>query len=157
MEKLRTSLGSQLHIHKTRYEKEFEVLVDLSEKVLELRDAASNLRPVADYMPPEGKKEEWRRDRLMRYQDATRGLYKSSEKFRPFYPEKLYQAVTELNKIAWGEAVEYRRGSPDAGGGYNPEYWDKAEKNAQAIQDVSEKVISQIRERVQNWEDPGSR
>lgn len=48
IESIRAALGSQLYIHQTRYEKEFEIFTELTAKLVELRDAAQGLRPMLD-------------------------------------------------------------------------------------------------------------
>jgi hypothetical protein len=49
IEQVKASLSSRLHIHQTRYDHEFKLLLELSEKLVAAREAATGLRPEAAY------------------------------------------------------------------------------------------------------------
>ena len=51
IESVKIIYASQLHVSQVRYEKEFEILSDLTAKLVEMRDAALSLRPVIDFVP----------------------------------------------------------------------------------------------------------
>lgn len=61
IESVKHEYSKELYIHQVRYEKEFDILSDLSKKLIYLRDAALSLRPVADFKPPDVKEEEWKK------------------------------------------------------------------------------------------------
>jgi hypothetical protein len=135
------------------------MLLELSEKLVELRDATMRLRPQGDYVPPPGKEEERKQQRLARYSAAMKALYRFSEPRRPFLPEELSAWLKELDRLTWTESIQYRRRSSDPDDpGFDPKYWDTAEKNAAAVEKAVEAVQDAVRARVQRWErfDPTS-
>lgn len=156
IEALKASLGSRTHMHQVRYEREFEILLGLTEKLVELRDAATTLRPVSEYVNPEETDADRKKRRLTRYQEASRALYLFSESRRPFFPEDIYDALQVVDRKAWSEVVQYNRRSP-FGEHADPNYWDNAEKNAAEITSAVDSVLEKIRHRVRLWErfDPG--
>jgi len=152
LESLKAVIGSKLYIHQTRYQNEFNILIDLSEKLIELRDSSLGLRPVADYVDPNEPEEEKKKRRLNRYHDAAMALYRVYETRQPFYPDKIYDGIKELDKVVWKEVVQYKNRSDKEGRGFDPEYWDKAEANSEEISKVADNVINLIRNRVKSWE-----
>jgi len=137
-----------------RYEKEFEILLELSQKIVMLRDSAKQLRPDIDYVDPSKTEDEIKRERLNEYREAASDFYSSSESKRPFYPEELYEKLRELDRMAWSEAVQYKNRSPQKmpKGGYDPDYWEKAADNAAQLSILAENAIVAIRERIKRWE-----
>lgn len=152
LESLKAVIGSQLYIHQTRYQNEFNILIDLSEKLIELRDSSLGLRPVADYVDPNEAEEERKRKRLNRYHDAAIALYRVYETRQSFYPDEIYSGIKKLDKVVWREVVQYKNRSDRDGRGFDPEYWDKAEANSEEISKVANDVINLIRNRVKSWE-----
>ena len=148
IESIKSQYASRLHISQVRYEKEVEILFDLSEKLVEVRDAALALRPVVDYSDPNETEEERKKKRLTCLFEAMRDLYRVTEARRPFYPEEIYRTIKEFDHASWSEAVGYRHGRMNI----DQKYWEKAEKNAGAISSLAEKAIGAIRDRIRVWE-----
>ena len=106
LEAVRAVIGSRLGIHQFRYQREFELLMLLSEKVVELRDASVMLRPESEYVNPDEPEVDRKRKKIMRYSTASRDLYQFYEPRRPFLPESLLESLQILDKVAWGEVVQ---------------------------------------------------
>ena len=146
VEAVKAAIGSRLHVSQVRYEKEFQILSDLSEKLVELRDASLSLRPTIDFVPQDEKKE--KQKRLIRFHEANRALYVVSETKRPFYPEQVYKVLNKFSRIAWSEAVGYK----------NREFshpirsWEEAQENADEISTLANKTLDAIRDRIKTWE-----
>ncbi len=153
IESVRASIGHQLYIHQTRYQNEFNILMDLTEKLVELRDSALGLRPVIDYVDGNEAEEDRKRKRLKRYQDAAFAFYKLYETRKPFYPDEIYNGIKGLDRIVWKEVVQYKNRSPNEGKWFDREYWEKAEKNSEEISKLADKVIESIRNRIKYWEE----
>ncbi len=83
VERVKVTLGSRLHVHQIRYEKEYDLLVCLCDKLVELRDAAVGLRPELDHTDPQAD-EDVKTKRLTRLYEATHTLYQVTAKRRPF-------------------------------------------------------------------------
>ena len=151
IEEVKAALGSRLHIHQVRYEHEFKILLELSQKLVAARDAAQGLRPESGYgdiNEPDEKKA-----RMKRYFDASREFYIFMEGTQPFFPEGIYDTIKAFNNVAWKEFVQFKNRSPNEG----PDYWDNALMNGAEIGDLASHVLLQIRDRARRWEqfDPG--
>lgn len=151
LEGVRAAIGSRLGIHQFRYQREFEMLVQLSEKVVELRDATVMLRPESEYVNPEESEQDRKQRKLARYTVASRDLYQFYEPRRPFLPEALLTSLRALDQVAWHEVIQFRHRTPHEDG-YDPMYWENALENAAKIQAATDAVLLAIRQRAQTWE-----
>jgi hypothetical protein len=151
IEGVKSAIGSRLHTYQVRYEHEFKILLELSEKLVAARDAAQSLRPESGYgdiKDPEVKKK-----RMTRYIETSRDLYQFMESRQPFFPEKIHETVKAHNDAAWKEFVEFKNREPEE----SPKYWENAERNGAVIGAIAGAVQLQIRERIARWEafEPG--
>jgi hypothetical protein len=148
LELVRATLGSRSHTYHVRYEREFDIVLELTEKLVDLRNAALSLRPI---MRLGDREKSELRDEYFR---AERALTRFADTRRPFFPEGIYQALYDVGQAAWAEAVQHGMYTPDN----NPNYWTDAQKNAETILTLSNNALDMIRARVQRWErfDPGA-
>lgn len=151
LESAKAELSAKLNTHGFRYEKEYEVLSELTALLVDVRDASISLRPVMDFRDPSKSDDEIKRERLQRFYEARRSLYFSREKKRPFYPEEIYRAILAVEKTANTESIKYQHGNPFEGEKFM-DYWDEAEKNQNQITSSAEAAMEKIRERVNKWE-----
>lgn len=151
LESVKAELSAKLSTYGFRYEKEYEVLSELTALLVDLRDASISLRPVLDFQDPNLTKDELKRERLKRFFEAGRSLYIIREKKRPFYPEDIYQAVVSIEEIAHTESIYYQYKDPFEKGSYL-KYWEDAEKNQKEITASVENAMMKVRERVTTWE-----
>ena len=151
LEATKAELSAQLNTHGFRFEKEFEVLNELTALLVDVRDASLSLRPTLDFKDPSKDEKEIKVERLQRFYEALRGLYHYREKKRPFYPDDIYQSIKSVEKIAHTEAIKYQHQDPFKGKDYM-KYWDEAEKNQEAIASMADASMKIIRERVTKWE-----
>lgn len=70
LETARAELSSQINTHGFRYEKEYQVLSELSALLVDVRDASLNLRPIMDYVNPDKSDQEIKKERLNRFYEA---------------------------------------------------------------------------------------
>ena len=151
LESTKAELSAQLNTHGFRYEKEYEVLSELTALLVEVRDASLSLRPVMDFTDPSKTKEEIKKERLQRLFEAGRALYISREKKRPFYPATIYEAILAVEKTARSESIKYQ--CHDRFDGKNfMSYWEEAEKHQKEIASLAEVAMEHIRTRVTEWE-----
>jgi hypothetical protein len=150
IEQVKASLGSRLHIHQTRYDHEFKLLLELSEKLVTAREAATGLRPEAAY--DDIKEAQVREKRYNRYIDAAKDLYLFTETRQPFFPEAIYNGLKRFDQVTWKEAVQLKHWEPN-----KPDYWDDALKAGEEIETIASALLILIRNRIQRWEtfDPG--
>lgn len=151
LESTRAELSSQLNTHGFRYEKEYEVLSDLTGHLVDVRNASVNLRPMLDFVDPTKDKDEIKKERLQKLFEARRDLYFVREKKRPFYTDDIYQAILEVDKVANAESIEYEYKDPFEGKNFK-DYWDAAQENQDEITNKANVAMEKIRERVNKWE-----
>ena len=145
LESIKGAINSQLYIHQTRYQNEFKILKKLSERLIELRDSALALRPSLDYQYSQS--EDIKIGRLTRYRNAANDLYRLYETNRPFYPKNIYGSIRSLHKFGTFEAIQYEDTKTT-----DEKYWEDGRKNVERISKASNKIIDQIRVRIQSWE-----
>jgi hypothetical protein len=151
LEGVKSEIGSRLHVHQRRYEHEFALMLELSEKLVELRDAARSLRPVAGYLPADPVEDKKRR--RIRFNDANQALYAFRESRKPFFPAEIYSLIEVFDTAAWKEFVADKHRDPLK----DENYWEQAIDNQEKIAMLAENILDAIRDRVQRWEkfDPG--
>lgn len=150
VESMKATIGAQLYIHQVRYQNEFNILMDLSEKLVALRDSAHSLRPVLDYVDSRETEDERKQKRLKKHYDAAVTFYKAYETKMPFYPEEVYQGIKKLDLLARKEALEYETGKEK---GFDKKYWDSASANALEMSKLTDEVMALIRSRIKYWEE----
>ena len=69
LEGVRAAIESRLGIHQFRYQREFEILVRLSKKVVELRDATMMLRPESELVNPDESEDDRKQRKLEEVHD----------------------------------------------------------------------------------------
>lgn len=94
------------------------------------------------------------KNQLKNFADALKNIYILYETRKPFFPEKIYNSLIKLRKVAWREAIQYRLRSPDPENihHFDSQYWEKAQENAEKISQISDEVIEEIRKRIKQWE-----
>lgn len=151
LEDARAELSTQINTHGFRYEKEYEVLSELSSLLVDVRDACVSLRPVMDFIDPSKSEEERKRERLIRFYDSLRALYYVREKKRPFFPEDIYESIRMIENETRSESIEYEHRDPSHF--ERPiDYWEDARKNQAKITELAEDAMKKIRQRVNKWE-----
>lgn len=151
LESARAELSAQLSTHGFRYEKEYEVLSELTSNLVDVRDTSVSLRPALDFRDPDKSDEDIKRDRLTRFSEALKSLYIVRERKRPFYSEEIYQAILAIEKKSRRESLEYQHKDPEEGKNFL-DYWDSAEKNQEQIIELAEVAMQKIRDRVTKWD-----
>lgn len=151
LEATKAELSAQLNTHGFRYEKEYEILNELTALLVDVRNASLSLRPTLDFQDPSKDKEEIKKERLNRLFEAQKALYLYSEKKRPFYINEIYQSILSLENITHIEAVKYQYGDPFGVNNFK-EYWKVAKKNHEEIASMADVAMKIIRERVTKWE-----
>jgi len=151
LEETRAELSSQINNHGFRYEKEYEVLSELTECLVEIRNAALGLRPVLDYIDPSKSVDEIKMERLREFHDKRRKLFFVREKKRPFFPVEIYDSIIAIDQVAHLESIQYQHSDPFEGDEFSG-YWKKAEENKKQITERCSEAMEKIRERVTKWE-----
>jgi len=152
LEGLKSSLASRLHVDQVRYKNEYKLLSELTEKLVDLRDATLRLRPVMEYVDQSEDDGKRKQRRLKAFEKAMVDLSKIRERKMPFYPETIYKKLTAFDVITWKEAIGYKNNTPDT----DDNYWKNVEENSKDIESKATDLMKTIRERIQKWEDDKS-
>ncbi|KSP13091.1 hypothetical protein APB09_11650 [Pseudomonas aeruginosa] len=154
LEGLKAGLSHRAKYYGYRYEREFQVLEELTSLLVDVRDSVVSLRPMLDSRPSGKSDGEIKEERLKRYYDARRKLYDLREKKRPFFPGEIYDCICDLDRISRGEALDYHMKNPfdDDDPKAFLKYWMDAEKNREEVEICSNKAIELIRERITQWD-----
>ncbi|HGE6917179.1 TPA: hypothetical protein ACGCBC_000829 [Pseudomonas aeruginosa] len=102
LEGLKAGLSHRAKYYGYRYEREFQVLEELTSLLVDVRDSVVSLRPMLDSRPSGKSDGEIKEERLKRYYDARRKLYDLREKKRPFFPGEIYDCICDLDRISRG-------------------------------------------------------
>ncbi|MBD5771860.1 hypothetical protein [Marinomonas colpomeniae] len=151
LERSKTHFNAQLKNHGFRYEKEFEILQELTALLVETRDTCLSLRPIMDHVDPNQSEEERKKERLGRFYKARRELYLARETKQPFYPEEIYEAIVSVENATHRESVRYRHRDPFRDDD-RYDYWEDAEKRQEEVVNNADTAIKIIRSRVREWE-----
>jgi len=152
LESTRAGLSSLINIHSFRYEREFDILLKLSDKLVECKEAVMVLRPIIDYLPLDKSKDEVDQERLNDFADKFTDLRMFMEKRRAFYPRMIYDQLQSIVDLALKEGLSSKY-KHEAGNTYSKEYWKEARKNQNDISTSILKALESIRSRVNEWDD----
>lgn len=143
IEAAKSTLLKEAHADNLKFEKEFEILTEIWEKLVDLRDTALNLRPGLDYEDTNNLDV-----RARRLDD----FYQAFEKFRkaamyriPFYSKDIFDKIQIIMNMARKESREYLRGEKDDDKG---QYWDNAEQFSEKFLIIIEELEGLIRSRI---------
>ena len=147
IEIIKAGVGSQQYIHQFRYQNEFNIFLDLSEKLVSLKDTVLALRPEVDYLDFKNLEEE-RKKRLKEFGEAALPFIRFYESRKPFYTDEIYINIKKLIGLIKKEVIQYKYDDKDD----HKKYWEAAALNARGIVDLTDVIQDQIRTRVKYWE-----
>lgn len=145
IETVKAMFVSRLHIQHVRYEHEFKILLELSERLVALRDATMGLRPETSYGDVNDPKE--RETRASSYKEAALQLYSFVESRQPFFSEDIYASLKALEQKSWTEFVQFKHQDPNS-----QKFWADAAANASTIISMASASLLLIRQRARSWE-----
>jgi hypothetical protein len=151
LESTRAGLSSMINNSSFRYEKEYEILSEITQKLVILRNCACTFRPASDFVDPNKTEDETRVERLTAFHASRRELFLIVEQKRPFYSDEIYEAVRKVDRVAHLESIQYQYSDPFPEN-RTKDYWDVAEKNQKDIVECAEAALKTIRDRVVTWE-----
>lgn len=147
IESIKGEIGARLFIHQTRYQNEYIMLKEITEKLVKVRDAAMLLRPSLDIINKTKPEEIIKSERLLAFYDALKDLNNTKEFLMPFYPEEIYHSLNKFDKASYKESVQYKHGDQN-----DKNYWEEQNKNCIEIYLIAKDTLDLIRKRVQYWE-----
>ena len=133
LEENRSLMVANLHVYQTRYNREFDILFELAEKLVQLRNSALALRPAMDFTSSNESDEDRKRNRLENWTRAAEAFRNVAECRRPFYPEEIHNVCIQLIRKTHSEAVSY--GVTKYNSQNDESYWKQAKENGDEIKD----------------------
>lgn len=143
LELTRGAISSQLGIRQHRYQREFEMLVELSSYVLRLQHAALDLRN-GEWNPPADELPQQKTERLRAAFWTAHAAFLSFEPRRPFVDPSIGEAIDRFSHAVEYEVRAFAGNSHD-----RPEQ----ERNSSAIVTACQALTRAIRARVRVWEE----
>ena len=152
LERMKGELSARIGQHGFRYEREFEILRDLTKLLVAVRSRVAMLRPAFDVLPPEGEtKESVLERRLNEAHTALMNLQLASEENRPFYPDELYQSILNVIRRAHQEKTVVFL-SPLNLAERSSRYHLDGEESRQEIEHLAAQSLEAIRKRVREFD-----
>jgi hypothetical protein len=144
-----SNLDKKSYISKARFDKEFIIYQDLSEKVLDMVETNTALFPLLDRPPEkEDEKKEFyakrHKDAASAYNIASKSIYANA----PFIPEDIFDLYDDIRKKCLVQLNTYHIFGPlssTARQSATNEFYNCFEK-AEEIRKKSDKIISKVRE-----------
>jgi hypothetical protein len=141
LEAIKTSLAAQLHVSQTRYTRQYDLLVDLAERIADLRILAHQMGENKSM----GQDEQYAADREM-FKKVAADLSHMLERKRPFLPDEIHEKSTTLRARLVTNSLAISNPSSDSKAVL--EYFE----NIQKIIPVADDLIEAITQRVKSWE-----
>jgi len=144
LERVRFELGRASLVHKAQYETEFRAYEVIWQHVIDVQRTVVALRPMFDQRDPKESDEERRSRRHREFVEPFNAMQAAIWKSKPFYSAAVHRELQELSHLIHSEAIDYQHGHPDR----DPDYWQEAMKNLEAISNKIDAVCEAIRQRV---------
>ena len=153
VESVRGAINTRFQVSRFRYENEYKILTELTEKAVNLSKAIERLRPILNTGKPVGddQKAKEKENKIKLYYEAMRALHEIADKKKPFFPAQIHEDLVQLRRLCFKEGFMYQHYDPNPN--YDPDYWDDAQKNMKKIYDFMDKTLMKgIRRRIEQWE-----
>jgi uncharacterized membrane protein len=147
VESIRLEYARRQHKHEIAFGKEFEILSEVWNTLVDLRIATQGLRPLLDYVHPNETDEERKVNRLQKFAESFEVFASTVVKNQPFYPEDVYESLFQIMMISREEADEYSHRDPNKRP-LDSQYWDNALNNQKKILAMVDQVCEKIRNRI---------
>ena len=132
--RLQSALEQGRHVHKVQFEKEFLIYDEIWRKLVILRAATLDLRPGLQFIDPKESDEQRTERKRVGFNQAFREFAAAVNLNEPFYNTEVRASLDQILTICADEGTDYWCGVERARrGDFSDDYWDKAEKNRQAV------------------------
>jgi hypothetical protein len=156
VESIKTDLAAKQHFSQIRYARELKTYEELWPKLCELESIVLSLRSGWGFSSAQGMSEEEETlKRKQQFGEAHRAFFLAVSHSRPFYPAEVWDELNMLIMLCWGEAVQWGFLSNLAhmrARENREDYYDKAEKNADAIKKQIDIICEVIRTRLNKFD-----
>lgn len=143
IQKLLKESEAAIYVHKLQFEKEFEIYLELWEKIMSVMTSTVELRPFLEKYDPDETESETKQRRLKALSTALQELQQTVNNHKPFYAPDVYESAHELLHISNKEAHHYQVQSPNS-----DKYFDDAMKNTKEMDQILDDICESIRKRI---------
>ena len=150
IEEVKSALEERLMVRKMQFEAEFNVYKQTWKPLVDLIEAARDLRRAGKL----GGEERSLEERAEKVDELSRGFLDSFFYERPFVPEKVFQQCIEIQKAInreWNEAV-YGRHDVEMNEARRKRYFEGAESFARTIESMGDDLCAALRVRMHTGE-----
>lgn len=155
IKKIESKLSKEKFIHELQFNKEFEIYLELWEKLVVLKEATDLILPMLDTVDPAKTKEEIAEERLINVRESYKEVQKIIARRQPFYSKKVYESSAKILSETIKKALLYQytfKGVPSLKD-KTIESYKQAQNHSWKISDIIEEVNQSIRDRILILED----
>jgi len=150
LERTKGTLTAQIAQYSFRYQKEFEILIELAALLYEIEYESTSLRPAYAMSDRKNEPAESRSSRVQNVNKLLIDLDELAKRRRPFFCEKVFDAIDELLDEVDREAVRYQNGVPEGG---QPLWWYlEGNEAGRRIRELAQVASHAIRTRTKSWD-----
>jgi hypothetical protein len=143
VQKLLEKSELSIYVHKLQFEKEFEIYLDLWEKIMSVMTATVALRPFWDRYDLDEPERERKQRRVETLGKAMDELKYTVNSHKPFYAPDVFESAHEFIHISFIEADDYQLSSPN-----HRQYFDRAIKHKDDMEVLLDDICESIRNRI---------
>lgn len=151
VERLTRLLQSQIDrvslVHRVQFEKEFQLLLEIWERVSQVRRTMLAVRPRGGTAPLDETDDDRRTAFFARrrsFIDANNSLRAAVDDHEPFYDQDTFAALDQLLNVSSGEALDLQIDERL----FSSEWYDNGARNAEALNRTANEVSVAIRSRL---------
>jgi len=105
LESVKSVLSARLFTHQVRYQNEFVMLLSLSKKLAEFKDALSNFELQIASLGVGADNPNYTKETIEKALASMGALQDEYEAHLPFYPQDIYENVKKLHSLGWKKLV----------------------------------------------------
>ena len=144
---LKSKLENSVYVTKNQFDKEFIAYGDIWGAMFELKEYTLQLRPPLDRIYNDKSIDEYKLERLQKFNESFNLLVKYVESNRPFISIDIYMSIVAFRNVCRKESIEYEHGDPAYDRG---KYWKDSQENRMEIARLLDVVCEGIRSRLFN-------
>ncbi len=159
LESVKSVLNARLFTHQVRYQNEFNILLNLSEKLAEFRNNLSNLEIQGALLSTSRGNANDAKETAKKVLASMEALWREYEAHLPFYPEDIYENVRKLHGLSWRKlVVQLDKANLTETNTAVEAIIEMVSREVQssddeAIPKITDEIYKAIRKRVKYWEE----
>jgi len=157
LESVKNVLSARLFAHQVRYQNEFVMLLSLSEKLAEFRNAIADFEIQVSSLGEDNPN--YTKQVVEKLGATMKALQREYEGHMPFYPQHICESVRKLHSLGWTKFVmQADKANLIEKNKFSEIIVEMAEErnqslDAKEISEIIDKIYEAIRKRVEYWEE----